>query len=227
MPGIHPHESAKTLNNKAEFVLEYEEQKNTKLKKADVDWNQTRVIFIAREFTPYQKGAIGFKDIPFELWEVQIFDNGLCSLAQIKTAEMQESISKFTKSSTVRQVSQEVKTFAFEDHYNRGSTETKNLLTELRKRILELDEHIKETPVKSYLGYKLNWFNFVSVCVYRDKLRVIVRMKRLENDPKQRFTKEPAPEKHTPLWWIEFSNPAEMNYIMRAIEESHAKAPDR
>ena len=52
------------LNNKADFILEYNEASSPEpLKKEDVDWSQSRIIFIAPEFTRYQQHAIGFKDL--------------------------------------------------------------------------------------------------------------------------------------------------------------------
>ena len=54
------------LNNKAEFILKYNETKEKEyfLKKDNVDWSQSRVIFIAPQFTTYQRKAIElFKDI--------------------------------------------------------------------------------------------------------------------------------------------------------------------
>ncbi len=61
------------LNNKAEFILKYNEtrEKDHFLKKDNVDWSQSRVIFIAPQFTAYQRKAIEFKDLPIELWEVK------------------------------------------------------------------------------------------------------------------------------------------------------------
>jgi hypothetical protein len=52
------------LNNKADFILEYNEASSSSepLKREDVDWSQSRIIFIAPEFTRYQQYAIGFKD---------------------------------------------------------------------------------------------------------------------------------------------------------------------
>jgi len=55
------------LNNKADFVLEYNEKTMSSLRRDDIDWNQSRVIFIANSFTVYQQNAINFKDLPFEL----------------------------------------------------------------------------------------------------------------------------------------------------------------
>ncbi len=42
------------LNNKADFILEYNEQSKISLKRDDVDWSQTVVIFVSPSFTQYQ-----------------------------------------------------------------------------------------------------------------------------------------------------------------------------
>lgn len=85
------------LNNKAEFILHYNDKKDKNLKKDDIDWSQSRVLFIAKEFTPHQKGAISFRDLPIGLWEVQLMEKDIISFSQIKPAEVQESITKVTK----------------------------------------------------------------------------------------------------------------------------------
>ncbi|MGH9974838.1 MAG: hypothetical protein ACRD8Z_03245, partial [Nitrososphaeraceae archaeon] len=60
------------LNNKADFILVYNETgEEKKLKKNEVDWSQSRVIFVSPSFTLYQRKAIEFKDLPIELWEVK------------------------------------------------------------------------------------------------------------------------------------------------------------
>jgi RecB family endonuclease NucS len=41
------------LNNKADFILEYNEKQGKILKRADVDWSQSRVMFISPSFTNY------------------------------------------------------------------------------------------------------------------------------------------------------------------------------
>jgi len=59
------------LNNKADFILEFNENGKETLKRSDVDWSQSRVMFISPSFTTYQKEAINFKDLPIELWEIK------------------------------------------------------------------------------------------------------------------------------------------------------------
>ena len=63
------------MNNKADFILEYNEHMDKNLRRDDVDWSQSRVIFIAPQFTTYQLKSIEFKDLAFELWEVNRFSN--------------------------------------------------------------------------------------------------------------------------------------------------------
>ena len=46
------------LNNKADFILQYNEQTDKPLKKDQVDWSQSKVIFISPEFTPYQRKGL-------------------------------------------------------------------------------------------------------------------------------------------------------------------------
>ena len=67
------------LNNKADFILEYNESQNQSLKRTDVDWTQSKVIFISPLFTTYQREAINFKDLPIELLEVKKFQNNTIS----------------------------------------------------------------------------------------------------------------------------------------------------
>ena len=66
---------AMLLKYKADFILEYNEQKDIILRKNDVDWSQSRVMFIAPQFTKYQQKAIEFKDLPIELWEISKYSN--------------------------------------------------------------------------------------------------------------------------------------------------------
>ena len=39
------------LNNKSDFILEYIESMNKSLKKENIDWSQSRVIFVSKSFT--------------------------------------------------------------------------------------------------------------------------------------------------------------------------------
>jgi hypothetical protein len=49
------------LNNKAEFILEYNECHSQSLKRDNVDWSQSKVIFVSPQFTKYQKASHQFQ----------------------------------------------------------------------------------------------------------------------------------------------------------------------
>lgn len=88
------------LNNKSDFVLEYNETTGSNLKRDEIDWSQSRVIFISPAFSQYQRDSVNFKDIPFELWEVKKFGNDLIGLNQLFSTS-KESVKGIEKSKDI------------------------------------------------------------------------------------------------------------------------------
>ena len=86
------------LNNKSDFVLEYNETTGSNLKRDEVDWTQSRVIFVSPSFSQYQRDSVNFKDIPFELWEVKRFDGDVIGFNRLITGS-KESIKGFETNS--------------------------------------------------------------------------------------------------------------------------------
>ena len=128
------------LNNKADFILEYNENCNSTLKRDDVDWSQSRVIFVSPAFNNYQKEAINFKDLPFELWEVKRFTNDTMYFNLIKSSKSSESIKTIaTSGSEVDIVNTEVKVYTEEQHLNNSSEEIVELYDKIRS-----EEHTSE-----------------------------------------------------------------------------------
>jgi hypothetical protein len=126
------------LNQKSDFILEYFEQTGNTLKKDSIDWSQSRIIFISPSFNTYQKNSVNFKDVPFELWEINKFSNDIISLDNIKS-ESKESIKNVVKSKTIEKVSSEVKVFGKEDLLEKTSKISKKLLNNIFDRIGESD----------------------------------------------------------------------------------------
>jgi predicted transport protein len=156
------------LNNKSDFILEYNEKGGNSLKRDDIDWSQSRVIFVSPQFTTYQKGAIEFKDLPIELWEVKLYDNDLVLYSQLQAAQTSESIRVVSKDKTIAAVSREVKEYTINDHLDGTSLEIKELFEYLQNKILSLDESIKVEYKKLYIAYKLK-SNFVDIVVSSGK----------------------------------------------------------
>ena len=173
------------LNNKAEFILEYNERKGQSLKRDDVDWSQSKVIFVSPQFTKYQKQAINFRDLPIELWEVSKFENGTLLFNQLKSPETSESITKVSpRSDIVQKVNREIKVYTEEDHLSGLPNETIELYETLKERVLRLGDNIEVRPRKLYIGF-LAGTNFVDVHPQRMQLKLWINLPKGElDDPK-------------------------------------------
>jgi len=216
------------IEHKDSLLQEYFEKTGKNLRRAEIDWSQTRVLFIGPKFTIYQKRALS-PDLPFELWEVKIFENNIILYTPV--LPVQKSTSNFkAKTMLSGQAAAEIKTFTIEQHYKKASPETTKLLDEVRERIRLIDSAIIEKPVGNYIGYKMSWYNFASIHVYRDKLRIEVRKNKLEKDKEKTFRKYPIQQYKwgkTQLWWIDVKSDKTIDYMIPVIKESYEAAPDK
>ena len=151
------------LNSKADFILEYNDKCQGNLKKNDVDWSQSKVIFIAPSFTKYQLEAMGFQDLPIELWEVKLFDNETVLFNQLRTSEKSESIKTIKKGENAEVVSREIKQYSVEDDFRPQWDKTKAIYDLFSERMLELDPRFVVNPKKIYIGFNIDGKNVVNV----------------------------------------------------------------
>ncbi|NMC35447.1 hypothetical protein GYA49_00205 [Candidatus Beckwithbacteria bacterium] len=184
------------LNNKADFILEYNEKTNQNLKRENIDWSQSRVIFIANSFTKYQQQAINFQDLPIELWEVKKYSNNTFLYNQLQSPQASESIKTISKNKTISKVSQEVKKYTISDLFKVDWRNSRDLFESLRPRILEIDERIEEKFNKFYVGYKIGSYNLCTLNVYKSKLELdLVRVDKKDlNDPENKIKLRPWKE---------------------------------
>ena len=181
------------LNNKADFVLEYNEKMKHNLRKKDIDWSQSKVLFISSAFTPYQRNAIGFKDLPIEIWEVKKYDNGTIFYNQLKPLEARESIKTISKNKTVEKVNKEIKEYSLDDIFKKDWRKQKKLFDILREDILEIDDRIEEKINKFYIGYKIGFFNICTIHAFKSKLELhLIRVEKGDlKDPENKIEKVP------------------------------------
>jgi len=151
------------LNNKADFILEYNEKCQGNLKKNDVDWSQSKVIFVAPSFTKYQIEAMGFQDLPIELWEVKLFENETILFNQLRASEKSESIKTIKKDKNAEVVSREIKQYSVENHFRQKGNRTRAIYNMFSERMLELDPRFVINPKKIYIGFSIDRNNVVNV----------------------------------------------------------------
>ena len=80
------------LEYKADFIVEYNENQKGNLKRSDVDWSQSKIIFVSPSFTDFQKQSSNFKDLAIELWEIKQFENEIIVVNPIKKSKSAPSI---------------------------------------------------------------------------------------------------------------------------------------
>ncbi|AJI55734.1 MULTISPECIES: DUF5655 domain-containing protein [Francisella] len=163
------------LNNKADFILEYNEGSEQSLNRKDVDWSQSRVIFISQAFTNYQREAINFKDLPIELWEVKRYENKTISYEQIRKTDSQESIKTISKKdNAIDSVSKEIKVYSEEDLVSKASDEIKELYMQLKVAVLNFGD-IDIKPNKHYIAF-VGVKNIIDVQVQKKALKIWINL---------------------------------------------------
>lgn len=165
------------LNNKAEFVLLYNELMGKALRKDDVDWSQSKVIFVSPTYTVYQKESINFKDLPIELWEIKKFENDTVMYLPIKATQQTESINTIsTSDSTISTVAKEVKTYTESEHLENKPQKIIDLYEILKEETLRIGE-ISLKPNKQYIAFIGNKRNVIDVVVMKSKIKVFINLK--------------------------------------------------
>ena len=209
------------LNNKSDFILEYNEKTNKNLKRDDIDWSQSRVMFVANSFTSYQMNAINFKDLPIELWEVKVYDNDVILFNQMLPQDSTASIKTITKNKSIDSVSGEVKVYSLEDHLNVESN-MKELFYALREKILALSDSIEERPKKHYIAYRVrNTFAYVHVQQSKIKIHMTISKDKIK-DPKC-IVRDVAGIGHLGGGQLEvvLDSMENLNYVFDLVEQSY------
>jgi hypothetical protein len=141
------------LNNKSEFIIEYNERLNKTLKRDDVDWTQSRILFISQSFSSYQRNSVNFKNLPFELWEIKRFNNDTIVLNKHNSTSKEsiDTISNVDSSNLIESVSKEIQVVDEEFHTSKLDTNTLQKWNDFKERISELD-NVKLEIKKPYIS---------------------------------------------------------------------------
>jgi predicted transport protein len=172
------------LEYKADFIIEYNENLKQNLKRDDVDWSQTRIVFVSTSFTENQKSATNFKDLAIELWEIKQYENGSIIIDSIKKSAAAPSIKQIaTQSETLKAVVKEIRVYTEEDHINNKSDEVKELYELFKSAIMNLSDNIELVPKKTYIAFKIK-SNVVDVELQANSLKFWINLKIGQlNDP--------------------------------------------
>lgn len=214
------------LNNKADFILEYNESQNATLKRNDVDWTQSKVIFISPVFTNYQREAINFKDLPIELWEIKQFENNTISFEQIQKTSAKESIKTISRTDeTVKSVSKEVKVFTEQDHLQEIEFEIREFYEQVKERLINMGDNISVQPKKQTIGFKVDNNIFCDIVVQGKGLKIYLNLKSGDLQDPKKLARDVSNVGHwgNGSYEIRLSDLDDIDYILSLIKQSLKK----
>jgi len=160
------------LIHKTEFLYAYYKKTAKMLEKEDIDWTQSRIIFITPEFTKYQHYAIGFKDLGIQLWEAHKYSNGLLVFNEVKSLFTKEPLTTIAKRNpAAKKIAEEIKVYNEEDLLEIAEEKVKELYQELKAAVTNLGSDVEVRPTKMYIAFRRKK-GFAGVVVLRSKLKV-------------------------------------------------------
>jgi predicted transport protein len=212
------------LQNKADFILEYNEGLRKTMKRDDVDWSQTRVAFVSQGFTENQREATNFKDIAIELWEVKRFEGGIVSINQIKKSGAAESIKAITdKNKDLQEISKEIKVYTEDDHLQGKPDEVIELYEKFKAAILELSSDVEIKPQKWYIAFKKNGTNVSDIEIQKNALKLSVNLKAGKLDDPKGIMRDVSVLKGHSLngdYEIRVDSDKDLEYIMSLVKQA-------
>jgi len=209
------------LQNKAEFILTYNETLNDILHSKDVDWSQSRVAFVSPSFTENQISASDFKDFGIELWEIKQFENNIISINSIKKSSAAESIKPLLENSTkLKEVKENIKVYTEEDHYLNGSDVTIELYQKFKSSLLNLADGIEINPQKFYIAFKKG-SNLSDIAIQKKSLKIFINAKKGSLDDPKKIAKDVSEIGHRGNgdYQIQIENDKDLEYIMSLIKQ--------
>ncbi|HHX0514102.1 TPA: DUF5655 domain-containing protein [Haemophilus influenzae] len=210
------------LEYKADFIVEYNEKQKFPLKRNDVDWSQSKVIFVSPAFNDFQIQATNFKDLPIELWEVNRFDNDIITLNIINKSKSAPnikavSIEKNEEFSTLK----EIKVYQESDHLSDKSDFIQELYEDFKQGILNLDPNIEINTRKLYIAFKKDR-NIADIRIQQKNLKIWINLPYGELDDPKNLAKNVSNTGHwgNGDYEITIESTQYLEYIMSLIKQA-------
>ena len=212
------------LKYKADFVLEYNEALDKSLKKNEVDWSQSKIVFVSPAFNQTQKQAVDFKDLNIELWEVKRFENNIIVIDGVQKSQAAPSIkltSTSEKDTELSEITKEIKTYEEEDFYQGKTEEVIELYNDFKQAILNLSPEIMVVPKKIYSAFKKDRKNIADIQILSKGLKIFINVKKGDLEDPKNLTKDISELGHhgNGDYQIIVSDTKHLEYVMSLIKQ--------
>ena len=212
------------LDYKADFIVEYNESQSNQLKRQDVDWSQSRIIFVSPSFTDYQKQSTNFKDLGIELWEIKRYQGGIVSVNPLQKAKSAPSIKQVQKveSEDIQKIAKEIQQYDEDHHLADKSDDIKELYEQFRDAILNLSPDSEINPKKLYIGFKKAKRNFTYIEIQKKFLRLTLNAKMGSIDDPKGLLKDVSMIGHWGVgdYRLDVSDTENLEYILSLIKQT-------
>ena len=142
------------FQSKADFVLRYNRKTGRNIDVPDIDWSQSRVVFVSTDYTSYQLNASDYYDAPYDLIKVTKYQDNIVDVDFIKHTSS-VSVKEIATSDKAKKhsVDREIKVYTELDHLRNTPDNIKELYVIFKERVLELGD-IDVEPQKLYVAFK-------------------------------------------------------------------------
>lgn len=211
------------LQNKADFILEYNEQfPDNQLSRNNVDWSQSRVIFVASDFTENQIEATNFRDIAIELYEVKRYGEHLL-ISPIMKSRAAESIKTITqKNKEYKNITEEIKEYTEDKLLANKPEDTIELYYKFRAAIINLADGIEIKPKKLYVAFKKNNRNICDIEIQNKNLRLFINIKKGYLDDARNIARDVSNIGHwgNGDYEVKIFDTTNLEYIMSLVKQA-------
>lgn len=210
------------LEYKADFIVEYNEKQKAPLKRNDVDWSQSKVIFVSPTFNDFQIQATNFKDLPIELWEVNRFDNDIITLNIINKSKSAPNIKAVSNEKREEfSILKEIKVYQESDHLSDKSDFIQELYEDFKQGILNLDPDIEINTRKLYIAFKKDR-NIADIRIQQKNLKIWINLPYGELDDPKNLAKNVSNTGHwgNGDYEITIESTQYLEYIMSLIKQA-------
>lgn len=179
-----------------------------------IDWQNPRVICVAESYSKFDIDTVEVIPMRIELLKYRYYENGIFSLEPLNASEQKSS----TKSN-VDSPSKSPIDYSVEQHLQKPTDKIKGIFNDLRSRIFEIDENIKEKATSMYIGYRVTK-TFAEIHLGKNQIKIYLRPIEYD-DPNGMVEKIPDGYNWTLNQRVYIKEENQLDYVFGLIEQSY------
>jgi predicted transport protein len=132
-----------------------------------IDWENPRVVCIAESFSRFDIDTVEIVPIRIELYKYKFYEDRILNIDPINIQETRKKDINYNETKKTIDNS-------LENLLQKGNDKIKELFSELKNRIIEIDDDIEQRVTTSYVAYRLSK-SFAEIHIESKKLVIYLR----------------------------------------------------